>query len=112
MVTIGELNSLMIFEELLDGPKAVDDIRRALLTEGRKRREIPLLLPYSLDDFLEIHKRHGTLRSSTADGITVYEVLPELAQIMRAKIDQAFSPVSAHEMTRGDTGNFGHRAAV
>lgn len=93
MLSISDLNTLMVFEELLNGPKSAKELRFALMPKRRKRREIPMLLPHSIEDFLEIHAGRGTLKAiPSEDGHTKYEVDPHYVASLRSRIERAFVP--------------------
>lgn len=93
MISISEMNTLMVLEELLDGPKSIEELYEVLLIGPRKRPNVPLNLPQKLDDFLEIYRRHGTLtRVGDDDEDTKYQVNPQVVDVLRKRINEAFSP--------------------
>ncbi len=92
MIPLGEMNTLMVFEEILDKPKSAEDLYVTLLLGQGKRPQVPLRLPNDLDEFLATHARRGTLIRDESAGQTKYRVNPVVVTAVRKQIEEVFTP--------------------
>jgi hypothetical protein len=91
MITLGRLNSLLVLQEMLDEPKSLKDLHQRLVVE-RQNKEIPILLPGGLEEFLREEVRYGTVQC-VPNGVGVkYQVSAAAAEGIRAELASAFTP--------------------
>ena len=89
MMTVGRLNSLLVLQQLLDEPKSVGDLHEALVV-NRQHKNIPLLLPDGLEQFLRDEVRYGTVRCIQNGVGPKYQINPDVAARVRAELESAF----------------------
>jgi hypothetical protein len=90
MMTVGRLNSLLVLEQLLDEPKSLGDLHDALVV-NRQHKNIPLLLPDGLEEFLRDEVRYGTVRCIQNGNGLKYEINPVVAARVRAELSTVFT---------------------
>jgi hypothetical protein len=91
MMTVGRLNSLLVLEQLLGEPKSLGDLHEALFA-NRRHKDVPLLLPDGLEQFLRDEVRYGTVCCVKNGTGVKYQINPQVAPRVRAELDAAFSP--------------------
>lgn len=94
MMTVGRLNSLLVLEQLLDEPKSIGELHEALVV-NRQHKNVPLLLPDGLEQFLRDEVRYGTVHCIQNGAGPKYRINPHVAARVRADLDSAFAPTSS-----------------